>query len=700
MVMPPFPPNPYLENPGYMLPHLQPVHYRRSHHSQFPATSAVYRNHGLRQQRNVSVARETVSSEVQTEPPLTETGYADGSPLTGSESGHGTHSSTPSSSGSCSGTQSVTVEDYMAGNDADRNHLVGKMGSNEGTVKHGSGTLSTKPKAMKSQARTLLAAQNGKSGIGQETVVCRRESDTNTDMWSMCSSGNIIPVCNSSDKEDDVTKERRRSFPDILMSWVSGTPPVIIPECLDKRLPMTKGSLPAEQVALAKKIDCNNLETNGKTFEDDSVFSQIQSEVVGKILKLPFFHEMQSMSNTENDPAVLVDSIVAHIHSRNGMSQNSPIDAPSQFQKVPDDELVYDEDSALLEATMQENVLSHFQFRRKINESIWSVESLPPYIPPQDWLMQPELLDPEAIIEEILEDAQKSGPSMQNCNPTSHTSKRLSRRFSLSAEALQICTLPSICLDDQYVSHSNKCSLTAQQDVATSTPTETFQPQMCQMGVQTPCSKREKRRYDNAMDPSNTLASSIYKVVNIGAIAQDVGEEVYMDGPSESEAVHSPNKESCKVTKQRVISPSSFKQVVIPYANSLTEKKSPSSSPNSRQVREGEQNGKVSLSLTTSEQMAVTIQKPGFVSPSRVDCGIQCGLKCSCCCNCHNKDGTLQATLQTSGNSSIHYEFMPKEFLFFITLSCISQTCVEATRLFMVGRTVSMHIKLPRSVGL
>lgn len=587
--------------------------------------------------------RETVSSEVQTEPPLTKNGYAGGSPLTGSESGHGTNSSTTSSSGSCSGTQSVTVEDYMAGNDADSNHLVGKMGSNEVTDKHGSGTLSTKPKAMKSQARTLLAAQNGKSCIGQETVVCRRGSDSNTDI---CSSGNIIPVCNSSDKEDDVTKERRLSFPDMLMS---GTPQVMMLECSDKLLPMTKGPLPAEHVELAKEIDCNNLATNGKTFEeDDAVFSLIQSEVVGKILRLPFFHEMQSMSNTENDPAVLVDSIVAHIHSRNGMSQNTPIDAPNQFQKVPDYELAYDEDSALLEATMQENVLSHFQFRRKINESIWSVESLPPYVPPQDWLMQPELLDPEVIIGEILEDVQKSGPAMQKCNPTSHTSKRLSRRFSLSAEALQMCTLPSICLDDQYVSHSNKCTLTTQQDFATSTPTETFKPQISKMGVQTPCSKREKRRYDNAMDPSNTLASSIYKVVNIGETALDVGEGVYMDGFSEPEVVQSPNKESCKVTKRSVIIPCSFKQVVIPYANSLTEKKSPSSSPKSLQVREGEQNGKVVLSLTTSEQMAVTIQKPGLVSPSRVDCGIQCGWEYSCCCNCHNKDGTVQATSQTS----------------------------------------------------
>ncbi|CAL8343420.1 unnamed protein product [Merluccius merluccius] len=127
MAMPPFPPNPYLEAPGYMLPqpHLQQVNYRRFLHAQFPATNAPYQsqnqNRRFRAQHNVSAVRETVSSEVQTEPARTENGYADGSPLAGSESGHGTNSSTPSPSGSSGRKQSpAVVENYtMAGNDAE-----------------------------------------------------------------------------------------------------------------------------------------------------------------------------------------------------------------------------------------------------------------------------------------------------------------------------------------------------------------------------------------------------------------------------------------------------------------------------------------------------------------------------------------------------------------------------------------------------
>ncbi|KAJ3594388.1 hypothetical protein NHX12_003695 [Muraenolepis orangiensis] len=46
MGMPPFPPTPYLEAPGYMLPQppLQQVNYRRLLHAQFPAASAPYQN--------------------------------------------------------------------------------------------------------------------------------------------------------------------------------------------------------------------------------------------------------------------------------------------------------------------------------------------------------------------------------------------------------------------------------------------------------------------------------------------------------------------------------------------------------------------------------------------------------------------------------------------------------------------------------
>ena len=648
-------------------PHLQQVNYRRFLHAQFPATNAPYQsqnqNRRFRAQHNVSAVRETVSSEVQTEPARTENGYADGSPLAGSESGHGTNSSTPSPSGSSGRKQSpAVVENYtMAGNDAEGNLLVSKMCSGEGTVKCGSETLYTKPKAMKSKTRTPLAAQHGKKiCVDQESASCRHGSDTNADMWSICSSDGIVPVCSSSDQENDATKERRVSFPDILMSWVGGTPPVATPEFSDKLSPKRKEQLTTEDVELAKKISCNNLMMKSKQLKDDDIFfSPKESEALGKILRLPFYIcETPSMSNTLNDPAVLVDSIVAHIHSRNGMSQNTPIDSSNQFQEVPDNELVQDdEESALHDGTtdVMQETSSHFQFKRKMNESIWSVESLAPYVPSQDWMMQNGLLAPEVIIEEILEDVQKSGPSTQICNQTVHSrARRLSRTFSLSAEAPPMYIPPASWLADQHdLNHSNTFPLTTKQDVDTSAPSETFNMQICQMGVQTPPSKEDQLQSDQGMDPSNALASSI--LLNMSETTLDVREGVDMDCSS---AVPSPNQETCKVTKRKVVTPCASEQVESPLSNSLTEEKSPSSSPKSVQIREGKQelNGKVAMTPDTNKQLAVGFQKYDSVSPSKVDCGIQCTelREWNCLCNNHNNDGTIQATSKTSGNAAIH----------------------------------------------
>ncbi|XP_048868412.1 bucky ball-like [Brienomyrus brachyistius] len=77
MIMPPnlygFPPNPYMEAPAYIIPHAQ-LHladYRRMLNPQFPPAVA-YHARRFRCQ-HVMVPRETVSSEVQTEPLLQET---------------------------------------------------------------------------------------------------------------------------------------------------------------------------------------------------------------------------------------------------------------------------------------------------------------------------------------------------------------------------------------------------------------------------------------------------------------------------------------------------------------------------------------------------------------------------------------------------------------------------------------------------
>ena len=640
MVMPPFPPNPYLEAPVYMLPqpHLQQVNYRRLIHSQFPATSAPYQSQNRRfmSQQN-SAVKETVNSEVQTEP------TADGSPLACSESGNGTNSITSPSDFICGKQSQVLVEHYTTSViNAEGNHHVAKKGSSMCAAKRGQ--------------ETPLSAKKGKKSC----VVQERFLGSDGETWSMCAANGMIPVCSSSDHEDEVvTKERRVSFPDVLMTWVGGTPPVETPEFSDEPLPKRGDQLAGQEVKLAKEISCDSLTTKSKNLEEDIGFSRKEREAIAKIIRLPFyFREDQSTaSNTLNDPAVLVDSIVADIHCRNGMSQNTPIDSPDQSQKVPDNELGPDdyEDSALHEEATdatQDLFSSHFQFKRKLNESVWSVESLATYVPSQDWMMQNGLLDPEVIIEEILEDVQKSEPFTQSCNPTVHSRDRLSRRFSLSANTFPMYIPSASWSADQHsLNHSNTYP---QQDVDTSAPAETLNPQTCETGVQTPFSKEKQQQQSNqGMDPSHATL--------LDEATLEVEEGVEKD--RSSQAVPSPTQKPCMVTKRR-------EQVEAPLSNTHTEN-SPPSSPKSLQIREQELDGR----LAKNEQLAVEIPKHNAVSPVKSDCGSQCSLlqHLTCTCNCHKEADTIRATSETAGNTSIPFINMVENALLtaqFIRLYC------------------------------
>ncbi|XP_056452768.1 uncharacterized protein LOC130387614 isoform X3 [Gadus chalcogrammus] len=627
MVMPPFPPNPYLEAPLYMLPqpHFQQLNYRRLIHSQFPGGNAPYQsqNRRLVSQPNSGV-RETVSSEVQTEP------TADASPRACSESGNGTRGSTTPSD-FISGKQSqVLVEHCTAAvADAKGHHNFAKKDLGRGTAKRG-------------QASPLSAQIGKRSCGGQEKSSCRLGSDGET--WSMCAANAMIPVCSSSDREDEVTtKERRVSFPDVLMTLVGGTPPVVTPESPDAPSPKRGDQLAGQEVALAKEIRCDSLTTKSKNLEDDIVLSHKEREDLAKIIGSPFYfrEDHATTLNTLNDSAVLVDSIVADIHSRNGMSQNTPIESADQSQKVPDNELVLDEyeESALHEDAMQDPFSGHFQFKRKMDESVWSVESLAAYVPSPGWMMQNGLLDPEVIIEEILEDVQKRAPSTQSCNPTVHPrDRRLSRRFSLSANAFPVYIPPATwSAEHQHLIHSNAYPPTTQRDEDTSVPAETLDPQTCGTGVPTPSSKEAQLQRDQGIDPSNAHASLLDET----SLAVDEGGD--MD--ESSEAVRSPTQKPCRVTERAENSPCSSKQVEAPLSNTRTENESPSS----RQIREQELNGRVETNSAKNEQLAVEIPK-NAVSPAKSDCGSQCSLlqHLTCICNCHQEAETIQASSETA----------------------------------------------------
>lgn len=345
MVIPPFAPPPYVDSSTYILPHphIQPVDYRRFLHPQAPAPTAPYQNpNSLRRIRLPQAApgRATVNSAVQTEPAQRNAGhYADGSPPVRSDSGHGTTSDSPSSSSSshkqASDSCSLTAnhaKDLQA-------HKTGKKGPD----KPGGDILSPHPAAVDVPSCVTTVARQDccKAGAEQETVPSYKSSHCN--MWSVGSPEGILPVCSSSQQEDEVVKERRVSFPDILMSWGGGTPKETVQKIPNKVFDQQENQL----------LSCETVEEREK-----SVCRSPSAASCSVALE---------NSNVDNSGGVLP-------------SQKRPTEPRGN------------------ESLELGNLGRRSRMEGRVNESIWSVESLPPYVPPMELIFQKNT-DSEIIIE-------------------------------------------------------------------------------------------------------------------------------------------------------------------------------------------------------------------------------------------------------------------------------------------------------------
>ncbi|XP_033961007.1 uncharacterized protein [Pseudochaenichthys georgianus] len=221
MVMPSFPPpNPYMEVPAYIMPrpHIQPVDYRRFIHPQAQAPSVAYQNPYQPCRvcpHHTNPVRETVNSEVQTDPRHRGGGFSEESPLISADSGRGTEINSPSSSSSSSQKPNSAEVENDALHSSNAKDLLVKGTSNT----HGFNILRpTGTTAIQSCIRATLDTQKSrKESVGQENVPPCRNAHCN--MSSVGSQDSMVPVCSSSQQEEELV-----SVPDILMSWGGGTP--------------------------------------------------------------------------------------------------------------------------------------------------------------------------------------------------------------------------------------------------------------------------------------------------------------------------------------------------------------------------------------------------------------------------------------------------------------------------------------------
>lgn len=622
MFIPPFAPPPYMESQAYILPHphIQPVDYRRFLHPQAHGPSAPYQNPNHTRRIRPPV-RETVNSAVQTE--LTQRhvgGYTDGSPPIRSDSGHGTASNSPSSSSSSSQKQGTAeVENFASTNDKARN-MQTKSACTNGTGKHAFNILISHPtqiKTIQSGIRAGVATQKCcKDSVGQENIPPYKNAHCN--MWSVGSSDSIIPVCSSSQQEEEVIKERRISFPDILMSWVGGTPQATLQMETEKVLCQDAKQLPSFE----NKVEQEN--------------SNCQSPKEAKIDVA-----LNEKGHADNDAEILSGSnelshstrttgLVGLISSiRQSLAfADEQLPSPDKSHTLSDPDQKRAEANSPVEPTEvipYEIVLNSCQMKRKMNESVWSVESLCPFIPSKEWVHQKSNLEPEIIVE-MTEDPE-DGLSTPNGKLIfkSDKERRQSSRFSSS---------DFVPMSDSWLVYSTpgENPLTVNEKLELEHRTDVSVVRELEQGfIMTPAE----------INPSVPLTSLQHENVLLMLTAKEVDE----NRSSEPEADGSPNQESVTENGQQERSSCSPQQKRSPPLSSAAGDKIRSTSKAilqntaDRDIVAGPCENKETSMLGMDKLCAlVSEQRMVGLSPSKghlVDFGVQCSklLPCSkdCC---------------------------------------------------------------------
>ncbi|XP_035025451.2 uncharacterized protein LOC118117373 [Hippoglossus stenolepis] len=558
MVMPSFPPPPYMDPSAYLLPqpHIQAVDYRRLLHPQVHAPSAPFHNpNQTRRTRPPHTVqyRETMNSEVQTEPTHREAGgYGGGSPLASSDSGNGTTSNSPSSSSSPLKRDPASVENHNLPSSNAEDFQLNKA-SKSITVKHGS-NIPHPTKTVHSCIRETQETQKSCTDtICQETVPPCRSAHCN--MWSVSSSDSMVPLCSSSQEENEVAKERRVSIPDILMSWGGGTPQSKVIKMTDKMLPHCNHQV-SSQTELEHERPLHRSPTvtqdapvmTDSTHGNDAVgiLSSKASETFFKILKLPKISDEQEDGNETN------------------LEEDTP------------------------EVSHNEMPFNSYRMRRKMNESVWSVESLPLFAPSKEWLLQNGMLEPDVIVE-MTEEA-------ENCEQSGESDDLIVQAGKMK----QHCRTPPKVPELDYEMYASEMKGPTQGQCIT--PENV--PLISMTGLQ------------------NKIKSPL--------TAKDVDE----NGSSEPEANRSPNQEPLIVNGQKERSPCPLALEAVLLLNPTVRKEiSFADHPIVQNVVdievEDETRGNEEVSRLRNEQLSVPVAKPIMteVSPSKghlVDCGIQC----------------------------------------------------------------------------
>ncbi|KAI4885274.1 hypothetical protein NFI96_013682, partial [Prochilodus magdalenae] len=388
MVVPPFPPASYMEPPGYMLPHAQ-LHmtdYRRMM-APHPAPAMAYQARRFRYQHTTPSGRVMVSSEVQTDPVGTASPQRDRSGATSSHT-----SSDSGKSLGCSSNLSSPIP-----------HADASVCPEEACGTDTVGGASKVPSAVPNseilyQAEEVRIECSGtRAGLkiihAKETTELASSGELlQCNMGTVHSTEDVVLRCyqplpfgenkprEPSDDLDHSDEQYLPGCPDILMTGVCPS----------------SGSLEESDGAPAEPV--NSTEIHTVAVQGDPGLVKCEDGLCGssknvhfKILRLPFdLHCLDELRQMEAS-VWSVESLVPYVPSTEWMLQNGLLtpQKPSlaTVMEVPSEvALEAPQTAAEAASTPQENLQAERMIELDGQDSMTSLESLPPYLPAASWL--------------------------------------------------------------------------------------------------------------------------------------------------------------------------------------------------------------------------------------------------------------------------------------------------------------------------
>ncbi|XP_077061968.1 uncharacterized protein LOC143714620 [Siphateles boraxobius] len=400
-MMPLLLPPPCLEVPGYMISHAQlPIlDYRRM--TPHVAPTIAHQTHRSHFQNSVPVGRVMVSSEVQTEPlchSIDSHGHAARS-QTCSESGRGSGCGSPVSTSPCSsdnklvacpeGTSTLT-QNCNATNTIDLTGLSAVPKSEVLQAERGQIKCNEMPSGLKIFQNMELVSQNE-----TDLLQCSLASVQSSEDVVLCSYQSLAV---RNDKRKVEAGMLRYSSKHCIPVCTEVTVLRTSPSCSTfKTYPKPSRSVVIQSLKAKKKSEM--------PFHTEVKKDGNSSNVPFKILRLPFDIQYHNQPCQLEASIWSVESFIPYVPSREWMIENglltpqkplSPLIEPSH--SISKLNCVPVAQNLRTDASTKYHGLPH-----QLETSIWSVESLMPYVPSSEWMTENGLLTPQTPLSPLIE---------------------------------------------------------------------------------------------------------------------------------------------------------------------------------------------------------------------------------------------------------------------------------------------------------